>query len=64
MAPNRVTASQAILYTCFMMLFKEKVVINFCAVQQYLKSNENKKFIFEWYQTEKDGSIRKNREHI
>jgi len=60
-APNRVTASQAILYTCFMMLFKEDKVVNFCTIQSYLKSNKNKNFIFEWYKTENDGSIRRKK---
>lgn len=58
-APNRVTASQAILYTCFMMLFKENKVVNFCTIQHHLKSNKNTNFIFDWYKTDNDGSIRK-----
>lgn len=61
MAPNRVTASQAMLYTCFMMLFKEKKIINFCTLGQYLNSKKNTKFIFEWYKTEQDGSIRRKK---
>jgi len=60
-APNRVTASQAILYTCFMMLFKAKKVVNFCTIQNYLASKKNTKFIFEWYKTENDGSIRRKK---
>lgn len=60
-APNRVTASQAILYTCFMMLFKAKKVVNFSTIQNYLASKKNTKFIFEWYKTEKDGSIRRKK---
>jgi len=60
-APNRVTASQAILYTCYMMLFKEKKIVNFCTIQNYLASKENKKFIYEWYKTEQDGSIRRKK---
>lgn len=60
-APNRVTASQAILYTCYMMLFREGIVVNFCTIQQYLYSKENTKFIFEWYKTENDGSIRRKK---
>ena len=59
MAPNRVTASQAVLYACFMMLFKEKKVVNYCTILNYLKSNKNEKYIFEWYESENDGSIRK-----
>ena len=61
MAPNRVTASQAILYTCYMMLFKENIVINFCTIEQYLSSKNNEKFIFDWYKTENDGSIRRKK---
>jgi len=60
-APNRVTASQAILYTCFMMLFKAKKVVNFCTIQNHLASKKNTKFIFEWYKTENDGSIRRKK---
>jgi len=60
-APNRVTASQAILYTCYMMLFKEKKVVNFSTIQDYLTSKENTKFIYDWYKTEQDGSIRRKR---
>jgi hypothetical protein len=60
-APNRVTASQAILYTCYMMLFQEGIVVNFCIIQQYLHSKENAKFIFDWYKTENDGSIRRKK---
>jgi len=60
-APNRVTASQAILYTCFMILFKEGKVVNFCTIQDYLSSKENKNFIYDWYKTEQDGSIRRKR---
>lgn len=59
MAPNRVTASQAIIYTCFMVLFKEQKIVNFCTIKNYLSSKKNKKFIFDWYKTENDGSIRK-----
>ncbi len=58
-APNRVTASQAILYTCFMMLLKEKKIVNFCEIKHFLSSKKNTKFIFDWYKTENDGSIRK-----
>lgn len=61
MAPNRVTASQAMLYTCFMMLFKEKKIINFCTIEQYLNSKKNMQFIFDWYKTEQDGSIRRKK---
>jgi len=60
-APNRVTASQAILYTCFMILFKAKKIVNFCTIQNYLGSKKNTKFIFEWYKTENDGSIRRKK---
>lgn len=60
-APNRVTASQAILYTCYMMLFKEGIIVNFCTIQQYLYSKKNTKFIFDWYKTENDGSIRRKK---
>jgi len=60
-APNRVTASQAILYTCYMMLFKEKKVVNFSTIQGYLSSKENTSFIYEWYKTEQDGSIRRKK---
>jgi len=60
-APNRVTASQAILYTCYMMLFQEGIVVNFCTIQQYLYSKENTKYIFDWYKTENDGSIRRKK---
>jgi len=59
MAPNRVTASQSILYVCFMMLFYRKKIVNFLEVKEYLNSKKNKKFIFDWYKTENDGSIRK-----
>lgn len=58
-APNRVTASQAILYTCYMMLFKERIIVNFCTIKNYLSSKDNTKFIFDWYKTEQDGSIRR-----
>jgi len=58
-APNRVTASQAVLYTCYMMLFKENIIVNFCTIKQYLSSKNNQKFIFDWYKTENDGSIRR-----
>lgn len=61
LAPNRVTASQAILYTCFMMLFKEKKIVNFCTIKNYLSSKENTSFIFDWYKTENDGSIRRKK---
>lgn len=61
MAPNRVTASQAMLYTCFMMLFKEKKIVNFCTIDQYLNSKKNTQFIFDWYKTEQDGSIRRKK---
>jgi len=60
-APNRVTASQAILYSCYMMLFKEGIVVNFCTIQQYLNSKNNTKYIFDWYKTENDGSIRRKK---
>jgi len=60
-APNRVTASQAILYTCYMMLFQEKKVINFSTIQEYLNSKKNTKFIYDWYKTEQDGSIRRKK---
>jgi len=60
-APNRVTASQAILYTCYMMLFQEKKVVNFSTIQEYLSSKENTKFIYDWYKTEQDGSIRRKK---
>jgi len=60
-APNRVTASQAILYTCYMMLFKENRIVNFSTIQDYLSSKENRKFIYDWYKTEQDGSIRRKR---
>jgi len=59
LAPNRVTASQAILYTCYMVLFKEKKIVNFCTIKNYLSSKENTSFIFDWYKTENDGSIRR-----
>jgi hypothetical protein len=60
-APNRVTASQAILYTCYMLLFQEKKVVNFSTIQDYLNSKENTKFIYDWYKTEQDGSIRRRK---
>jgi len=60
-APNRVTASQAILYVCYMMLFKEKKIVNFCTIKNYLSSKENTNFIFDWYKTENDGSIRRKK---
>jgi len=59
MAPNRVTASQAIIYTCFMVLFKEQKIVNFCTIKNYLSSKKNTKYIFDWYRTENDGSIRR-----
>ncbi len=61
LAPNRVTASQAILYVCYMMLFKEKKIVNFCIIKNYLSSKENTNFIFDWYKTENDGSIRRKK---
>jgi len=61
LAPNRVTASQAILYTCYMMLFKEKKIVNFCTIKNYLSSKENISFIFDWYKTENDGSLRRKK---
>lgn len=62
MSPNRVTASQAILYCCYSMYFKEQKIIDYIDIINYLKSEKNTKYIFEWYQTENDGSIRKKKE--
>lgn len=59
MAPNRVTASQAIIYSCFLMLFKEEKIIDPCDIQKYLSGKENREYIFDWYKTENDGFIRK-----
>jgi hypothetical protein len=58
MAPNRVTASQAIMYCSFQMFFNEKKIVDAKTIINYLKSKDNTKYLFEWYKTQNDGSIK------
>ncbi len=61
MAPNNISAYQAIYYTCYKFLLKDKRIIEFVEVKNFLENKQNTKFTLDWYPKEHDGSLQKRR---
>lgn len=59
LAPNRITASQAINYTCFMTLFIQGIILEYNDVKSYILETEGSIWLVDWYRTENDGSLKK-----
>lgn len=57
LAPNRVTSSQAINFTKYMLFFSHEIVMDFVTLEQYLKSNDQEQFIYKHQHQYGDGYI-------
>lgn len=59
LAPNRVTASQAIHYAKYSLWFKDNISIEFKEISDWLESAEQNIFIMKMQKKQKDGYIQK-----
>jgi hypothetical protein len=57
LAPNRVTASQAIHYTKYKMYFIHNIIVEFSFIENYLSNNKLSNFIYKFQQRYGDGYI-------
>ncbi|GAK59228.1 hypothetical protein U27_06205 [Candidatus Vecturithrix granuli] len=60
-APNSISAFQAIYYVCYKFLLKDSCIIEFTEVKKFLENRQNLKFSLDWYAKEQDGSLQKRR---
>ena len=58
-APNGIAASQAIYYTCYKSLLKDKYIVEFREIKSFIEKNS--RFILSWYEKENDGTLEKRR---
>ena len=61
LAPNRITASQAINYIVLMCLLREGFILEYNEVKKYLFSIDGKGYSIDWFPSENDGSIKKTK---
>lgn len=61
LAPNRVTASQAITYTRYKLYFDDNVVVSSSFIEGYLNNKDQKKFIYKFQKQYNDGYIQMRR---
>ena len=59
LAPNRVTASQAINYTKYKLFFNEKIKVGFQFIKNKLEEKDQDKFIFKYQEQYADGYIQR-----
>lgn len=59
LAPNRVTASQAIMYTKYLLYHFEGIKVGHKYVENYLNSEKNTSFIYKFQEQYNDGYIQK-----
>jgi hypothetical protein len=59
LAPNRVTASQAISYTKYKLFFNNNLKVDFKDIRNFLESNKHNLFIIKFYSRYNDGYIQK-----
>ncbi|MDM8542791.1 hypothetical protein QUF90_17080 [Desulfococcaceae bacterium HSG9] len=61
LAPNRVTASQAIYYTKYNLYFRDKTDAEYTDIMEFLQSYKHKRFLTKIQKRQKDGYIQKIR---
>jgi len=59
LAPNRISASQAITYISLMCFLREGFILEYKDVKSYIFAIDGKGYTIDWFPSENDGSIKK-----
>jgi hypothetical protein len=62
LAPNRISASQAFSYISMMCLLREGFFVEYKEVKNYIFTIDGKGYTIDWFPSENDGSIKKQKD--
>lgn len=61
LAPNRINASQAITYISIMCFMRDGFIVEYKDVKNYIFTIDGNGYTIDWFPSENDGSIKKNK---